>query len=150
MQAPPLATPQLQLESVRCSCQTENLLVWPVAWYEGQGSIELEPTCASCDRSLLGNVVPEGAVLMAYTADNLPDSVARALGSAATEEYCRNRKPVLDGVPERWDRPHDAPAAYQAWVAEQPVEDDLDRAWLIQNMAITGVLVVVVALLALL
>lgn len=154
MQAPIPASPVLALERVRCSCQTENFIVFAEAWYEGQQGVVVEETCGACGRSLLPMEVAEGAVVVRYTLDTLPDAVARQLGQELVDEVCVNRPAVTEGVPESWVRPHEAPEAYVAWLASQeedaPASTGMERAQIIQNLAITGVLVVVIALLAIL
>ena len=87
-----------------------------------------------------------------YALHAVPDEVARALGPEVAEELLRGRSPAItEGVPERWYEPHEAPQDYVDWVAasQVPPAPFMERRLVIQNLAITAVLVVLVALLAL-
>lgn len=149
MLAPDPRSVQLVHDRVRCACGADCYIVQPEAWYEGQQSMESEVACPQCERSLTSLLHPEGAVVRVYTSSTLPDAVAKALGREVVDEVCTNR-PVVAGGDERWSEPHEAPAAWVAvHTAAQAKVAERQRAIVIQDMAITAVLVVAVALLAL-
>lgn len=151
MQAPdPKATPELGYERVRCSCRTETMLVFPKRWYHGQEDVEEEASCPGCGRWLVAYTHPTGAVVATYTFERVPDAVAKALGAELADEILRGRlQPITDGVPERWNEPHEAPEAYVEWLGTHRSEPEpfMERRLVIQNLAITAVLVVITALL---
>lgn len=152
MQGPSLTQPDLQHERIRCSCQTDNLLVWPAAWYPHQQEEVIDAECAACGRSLLERTLPVGAVIVRYTPEALPREVALVLGAAVVDDFIGTNPTIDDGMPTSWSEPHEAGPAYEAWHAEQPVETDgvFDRQRILQNIGITALLAVVMAILAIL
>ena len=83
--------------------------------------------------------------LMPACAGRLMAAELQALQSALGEP----NRPVVAGGDERWSEPHEAPAAWVAvHTAAQAKAAERQRAIVLQDMAITAVLVVAVALLA--
>jgi hypothetical protein len=151
MDAPPLETPRLLHERIRCACQQDNLLVWPAAWYPHQEEEVIDAECAGCGRSLLERTLPVGAVIIRYTPEAVPDGVARALGASVVDPFRGEHPTVAEGEPGSWSEPHEPSAAYVAWAAENSPaapEPFMERSRIVQNIAVTAVLAVVMALLA--
>ncbi|MEZ4317012.1 MAG: hypothetical protein R3F61_05900 [Myxococcota bacterium] len=125
MNAPEPRPVVLAVDRTRCACQTETLVFAPRAWYPGQAVVAIEPACVGCGKSLLEQVVPEGAKWEAYALASVPADLAAAIGSELADEVVAARtEPVTDppgGLSvARWSVPHEASAEYVAWLAAQP------------------------------
>ena len=149
MIAPPLAHLTLDLHRVRCSCQSENLVVFPKPWYRFQDTETVTLACRNCNKSLLPMPVPQGAVTRLYGPETMPLGVAAAVSTELAAEVAEAQDTPAAEVPldpASWTTEHEASSAYADWVAAQPAPAPVDRTRLIENAVATGVLVAIVVL----
>lgn len=149
MIAPSLTHVTLDLHRVRCSCQTENLVVFAKPWYRFQDTQTVVLACRNCNKSLLPMPVPEGAVTQLFGPETMPLGVAAAVSNELAAEVAEAQDtpaPEIPLDPASWEVEHQASATYTDWLASQPAPAPVDRTRLIENGVATGVLVAIVVL----
>lgn len=149
MNAPALENPSFAMHRVRCSCQVENLVVYPSAWYRHQADQNVELPCRSCGKSLLLMAVPAGSKARLFGPETMPLGLAAAVSPELGAEITDAQDAPVDEVPldaETWSEPHEPSPEYLDWVATLPAPAPIDRSVLIRNAAATGVLVAIVLL----